>query len=251
MLGGVLVFRTDDFAATLGKFAAGYRALAAKGLPDALGIQQSFVNTPSGKAFSALFVWSSDDLDQGYHWLQQVAQLGDVIHNSVVPRSIQDWLDDSGAFVPKSAYGGDCTISIRNFTDEVVAAVGEHIAKMPDDPATLFSVHELRGKSASPRGDSVFGARIPHYVFEFIATSSSQDEASHAWRWATAFRDAVKAAAADNVMPFTYISLTPPSDADYSAIYGSSWARLVEIKKHYDPANVFRHAMPQFESARQ
>lgn len=235
----------------LGKFAAGYRDLVAKGLPDALGLQQSFVNTPSGKAFTALFVWSSDDLDWGYHWLQQVARLGEVVHNSVVPRSIQDWLDDSGAFVPKSAYGGDCTISIRAFTDEVIAAVGAHIAAMPTDPATLFSVHELRGTSASPRAGSVFGARTPHYVFEFIATSSSQGEARHAWKWATEFRDAVKEAARDNVADFTYISLTPPGEADCAAIYGPRWERLVEIKQRYDPENVFRHAMPQFGSVGQ
>jgi hypothetical protein len=246
VLGGVLVFKTEDVGATLSKFTASYQSLAVDGLPDALGIQQSFVNTPFGKVFSALFVWSSNDLDLGYVWLEKIKSLGDVIHESVVPRTIQEWLDDSGAFVPKSAYGGNCTVSIRSFTNEVIATVAEHIGRMPTDPATLFSAHQLRGKSASPRADSVFGARAPHYVFELIATSSTQEQAQVSWEWATNFRDAVRQTTADNVCPFTYISLTPPSDANYAAMYGPGWERLVELKNRYDPDNVFRYAMPQF-----
>ncbi|CAK7205385.1 hypothetical protein SEUCBS139899_008155 [Sporothrix eucalyptigena] len=246
ILGGVIVFKADDLGATLSKFTEGYQQLAVPDLPDALGIQQSFVNTPSGKMFTAVFVWSSDDLDLGYVWLDKIKSLGTVIHNSVVPTTIQAWLNDSGKFVPKTAYGGNCTVSVRSFTDEVVAVVAEHIAKMPTDSATLFSAHQLRGTSATPRADSVFGARTPHYVFEFIATSSTTEQTQASWAWATAFRDAVRQTRADNVCSFTYISLTPPSDANYASIYGPSWERLVKIKNQYDPDNVFRYSMPQF-----
>ncbi|KAH7126003.1 D-lactate dehydrogenase [Dactylonectria macrodidyma] len=246
VLGGVIVFKTDDLTATLNKFTDGYRILAAQGLPDALGLQQSIVNTPMGKVFAAIFMWSSSDFALGHHWLQQIENLGEVLSNSVIPTTIAKWLDDAGAYVPKTAYGGNCTLSIRNFTQEVITTVGEQISKMPDDPATLFSAHQLRGKSASPRIDSVFGSRTPHYVLEFIATSSSKDKAQEAWGWATGFREAMSNTTPSNILPGTYISLTPPNDANYPEIYGTSWERLVDIKKIYDPNNVFRHAMPQF-----
>ncbi|KAH7136849.1 D-lactate dehydrogenase [Dactylonectria estremocensis] len=246
VLGGVIVFKTDDPTVTLNKFAAGYQVLAAQGLPDVLGLQQSFVNTPIGKKFTVIFVWSSSDLALGRHWLHQIEKLGEVLSHSVIPTTITDWLHDSGAYVPKTAHGGNCTMSIRNFTPEVITTVGEQIFKMPGDPATLFSAHELRGKSASPHIASVFGSRTPHYVLEFIATSSSKDRALEAWEWATGFRDAVTKTTASNILPGTYISLTPPSDAKCSVIYGTSWEKLVDTKKTYDPNNVFKHAMPQF-----
>lgn len=241
-----MVFKADNFSRALERFSNGYDTLAAKGLPDALGIQRSFVNTPMGTVLCAVFVWSSDDLNLGRHWLHQIESLGEVVHNSVIPTTVKDWLDDSGAYVPKTAYGGNCTVSVTSFDDDVVKVVGEEIAKMPADPATLFSAHELRGRSALPRARSVFAARMPHYVFEFIATSSTPDMAREAWVWASGFRDAVRRHASHSVLPITYVALTPPSDANFPVIYGKQWQRLQEIKKMYDPNNVFCHAIPQF-----
>ncbi|KAJ4228266.1 hypothetical protein NW757_014144 [Fusarium falciforme] len=246
IIGGTIMYETDNTVMALSKFVAGYKPLAEEGLPDTLGIQPSFVNTPMGRMFVVAFVWSSDDLELGYNWLAQIEALGKVLHNSVKATTVKDWLDDAGSFLPRSAYGGSCTASVRQLTDEVNEVVDREIAKMPADPAVLFSAHELRGKSTAPRADSVFAARAPHYVLEFVATSSSQDMARQAQQWGNGFRHAVLQTASDNLLPLTYISLTPPKDADYPTIYGTHWERLVAIKKKYDPKNVFRHSMPQF-----
>lgn len=199
-----------------------------------------------GKLFAVLFAWSSDDLDSGLAWLRRVASLGDVLQNGVGPKTVRAWLDESGVFVPKSAYGRDCTVSVARLTDEAVSVIGEHVAGMPTDPATLFSMHELRGKSTVARADSVFAARTPHFVLEMIATSSSPEQASEAWAWATGFRKAVEGTEAGNLLGLTYITLTPPEDADLVKVYGAYWETLVRVKNVYDPRNVFRHALPQF-----
>jgi hypothetical protein len=250
VLGGVIVFKSGDIAATFKRAREGIASPALQDLPKALGLQQSFVNTPAGKCFTIGFLWSSDDLELGYQWLTKIEALGDVIHNSVVATTLKEFLDNSGSFIPTSAYGGNCTISVRKITDELVTVIADQISNMPVDAATLFSAHELRGQAASDAThDSVFGPRMPHFVLEFIATSSSPDLAQRAWQWATGFRDAVRKTEPENILPFTYICLSPPANADFPSMYGDDrWKELVRIKKQYDPENVFVHALPQFGS---
>ncbi|KAI1338660.1 D-lactate dehydrogenase [Xylariaceae sp. FL0016] len=248
VLNGVIVFKASDLQATLRKFTEGYRCLIQEGLPGELGIQQAIVNSPLGKAFVITFVWSSDDLATGQIWLEKIKQLGDDIAvDSVKQTTTPDFMKSATEVPPKTAYGGNCTISVREITDEILTLMGEHLARMPDDPATLFAIHQLRGASAKPRPGSVFGAREPHYMFEFIATTSSPERAEESWSWATAFRDALLTTDRSNLLESTYISLTPPADAHNPAIFGSSWQRLVDIKRRYDPQNVFSHALLQFE----
>ncbi|KAI1878353.1 uncharacterized protein JN550_000535 [Neoarthrinium moseri] len=247
VLGGVIVYKSQELSATLHMFSSGYKALAKNGLPKSLGIQQSVVNTPFGKALAVGFLWSSDDIETGRQWLDQVTPLGgEVALNTVKATTTPEWMAISTELPPKSAYGGNCTISVKEMTDEVVAVMAQEFAKMPDDPATLFSAHQLRGPSAAPRAGSVFSARTPHYVFEFIGTTSSPDRAQESWLWVTGFRDALRKTDPENLLETSYISLTPPAEARCSTIYGSQWQRLVELKNRYDPRNIFCYSLAQF-----
>ena len=207
---GMLVFDSTDMASIVKNFAAGCKEMTKRGLPAALGLQPSIVNTPMGKCYAVGFMWSSDDLDQGRKYLDEISSLGHVVHGGVGVTTIPEWLKANEAFIPKSAYGGVCTINLRELTDEVNDVVGREVAKMPDDPATLTSIHQLRGASSDVNNDSVYGARTPHYLFEFCATSSDPERAKAAWDWAVGFRDALRNTDPNNILTSTYICLTPP-----------------------------------------
>jgi hypothetical protein len=86
----------------------------------------------------------------------------------------------------------------------------------------------------------------PHYIIEFISTSSEASRAPEAWEWATGFREALKGADPQNVLPTTYILLTPPAEATLEMIYQEYRDRLVEVKERYDPKNAFKHVLPNF-----
>ena len=124
--------------------------------------------------------------------------------------------------------------------------MAQEIPKMPDDPATIFSTHQLRRPSAKTNDESVFGARTPHYLFDLVSISSDAGRARISWDWAKNFRDALQSSDPQNVLPTTYICLTHPAEASLEMIYQENRDKLVEIKKRYDPDNVFRHALPQF-----
>jgi len=242
----MLLFNSKEMTSTIGKFATGYASLLESGVSGALGIQQNILNTPMGKCFAVGFMWSSSDLTEGHRLLDEIASLGQVLHNSVVETTIPEWLNGIAKFAPKAAYGRNCTISLRRLTDEVNSVIGEHVAKMPEDRSTLLSILQLRGPSEAASAESVFGAREAHYCLEFIATSSEPARTQEVWEWAVGFRDALRKTDEQNILASTYISLTPPAEANSSGIYGDNWEALVKVKRQYDPQNVFRHALPQF-----
>lgn len=246
ILGGMIVFNSKDMASTIQNFTAGYDAFIAKGIPAALGIQQNVLNTPMGKCFTVGFMWSSGDLDEGRKNLDQIASLGQVLFNGVKETTVPEWLETIAKFVPQHAYGRDCTISLRKLTEEVTTIIGREIAQMPEDRATLLSIHQMRGPSEAAQTNSVFGSRTAHYCIEFIATASEQEKTQAGWDWAVRFRGALRETDQQNILTSTYISLTPPEEANSAVIYGDNWDNMVEIKKEYDPKNVFKHALPKF-----
>jgi Berberine and berberine like len=242
----MVVFNSKEMTSTIQNFTAGYEALVEKELPAALGIQQNVLNTPMGKCFAIGFMWSSPDLDAGRRYLDQIASFGQVVFNGVKETTIPEWMEGIATFAPKVAYGRNCTVSLHKLTAEAITVIGREIASMPEDRSTLLSIHQLRGPSEAANAKSVFGARTAHYCLEFIATSSEPERTQAVWDWAVRFRDAVRKTDAQNILTSTYISLTPPTEASAPAIYGDNWEKLLEIKRHYDPKNVFKHALPKF-----
>lgn len=242
----MIVFHSKDMTSTIQTFTAGYDALAKEGLPAGLGIQQNVLNTPMGKCFAVGFMWSSPNLDAGRKILDQIASFGTVLFNGVKETTIPEWMETIATFVPKVAYGRNCTISLRKLTDEVNTIIGREIAGMPEDRATLLSIHQMRGPSEGAQPNSVFGAREAHYCVEFIATVTEAARTEEVWDWAVGFRDALRKTDGQNILTSTYISLTPPAEVSSAAIYGENWEKMVEIKREFDPKNVFKYALPKF-----
>jgi len=244
----MVIFDSKDMAATIRNFMASYDSLATQGLHPALGIQRHVLNTPLGKCFAIGYLWSSPDLDTGRKYLDQICSFGQTLHMGVQEMTIPEWMDQTATFAPKLAYGRNCTISIRQLTEEVAEVISREVAKMPNDRSTLFLIHQLVGPSEIKDERSVFGARMAHYCLEFIATASRQERVKEVWEWAVTFRDAVRNTDERNILTSTYISMTPPTESCSIAIYGENWERLLEIKRQYDPMNIFKHALPQFPS---
>ncbi|KAK4495032.1 hypothetical protein PRZ48_013359 [Zasmidium cellare] len=254
-LAGAILYESSNLTKTISDFYSGYQALDQAGnLPSPLGIQSSVANIPGmGKLFLVGFLWSSPDFDQGWRVLDQLKSLATAIHVDVKEQTIPEWQAATDALVPHATYGRDTSVNIHSFTSDVLDVVGKHVTQMPEDHATLFSIHELRAKSYSCSdsltSSSVFPNRTPHLVLELIASSSTPEGTKVAWDWASAFkRELEEVARKENVLlERSYVSLTPPEIVDFGVVYGDQWGVLKSLKKKYDPGNVFDGAMVKFK----
>jgi hypothetical protein len=112
-------------------------------------------------------------------------------------------------------------------------------------PGCAIFTHEFKGAAARvPAKATAFGLRRDHVLVEMPASfadrSDPLEEERHR-RWIQATRQAFDAMA----LPGGYPKLLAASDAERAAkSYGGNAGRLAKVKRHYDPDNVFRSAIP-------
>ncbi|KAJ5818196.1 hypothetical protein N7474_003787 [Penicillium riverlandense] len=254
LLAGTIIYDSTDISKTFVDFNAAYgKILDSEGLPPQLTIQQIAVNAPPGRCFGVIFVWSGSDIDEGQRWSAKVAGLAPLLMNTVALTTIPEWFGHNGALVPADVFGSSATHNISRILPAVAETIGRNLERMPTDPATMFSIHQLRGPSAAPQDhSSVFVTREPHYMLEILGyvTEERRKEESEAWALQTAKE--IEEADPDNVLPTTYLSVyssarAGTSDAVLKKAYGSNVEMLRSLKSRFDPDNVFRLAVPAME----
>lgn len=240
----MILFDSTDIIRTFKQVSKGLGAMAARRLPDRLGIQPIVVNSPAGRVLGVEVLWSSPDHETGRLYVDEIAALANPIRTSIVETTVPEWMQASTAVVSPQAYGTSRTVSVRNLTEEVADIIARIIAKMPTDRATAFSIHGLRGSSALPNAESVFGAREPHFVLELIATASDLASAETSQAWAVKFRDKLLRSAYENILSGSWVPLTPTDEISLLKTYGPHCETLLELKRKHDLRNVFKLSVP-------
>jgi hypothetical protein len=244
----MIIYDSTDIVVTAQNFNSSYQKLSTEGLPPALSAQQLVMNSPHGKVFACAFIWGSDDFETGQVYLAKIAALGKVVMNNVGPNTVAGYLQFLKPLVPPNAYGSIETISIRELNPEAIAVITRNIEKMPSINGACFIMHELRGPSAAPTSESIFGAREPHMVLEIIKTVVEQTDLKWTEDWADTFISELRKMDPGNILPSTYISITPPGSNSFENIFGSNYETLLEMKRKHDPQGVFDLAQPEVNS---
>jgi FAD/FMN-containing dehydrogenase len=112
-------------------------------------------------------------------------------------------------------------------------------------PGCAIFTHEFKGAASRvPAEATAFGLRRDHVLVEILATFVDRsDKLEEQWyrQWA---KDTLRAFDA-MALPGGYPNLLAGGDPDRAAkSYGPNAERLIRAKRHYDPDNVFRSAIP-------
>jgi hypothetical protein len=91
-----------------------------------------------------------------------------------------------------------------------------------------------------PADATAFGLRREHLVVEILACFADEAAPGAHRQWVRATRRGFEAAA----LPGAYPNFLAPGDERAGKSYGANAARLLAAKRHYDPENVFRSAIP-------
>jgi FAD/FMN-containing dehydrogenase len=219
-----------------------------RGLPDDLTTLVNLTTAPPapflpehvhGKPVIAVVAVHAGDPEHGEALVQPLRDLGDPVADLIgrmpytAMQSLLDGLWTPGAHnYMRSAY-------VEELDDEAVAALVASHAAVPS-PGSEIHLHHFGGAVARAGDDhAAFGDRSAQFVLNVIARSPGAEgfEVNVAWARQTA------GALAPVSRPGAYVNYMGDADDErLRASYGrATYERLVELKRRYDPHNVFRH----------
>jgi hypothetical protein len=126
---------------------------------------------------------------------------------------------------------------LRELTDAAIQAIVEYAESAPT-PETQVVVEHMHGAASRvPSADTAFGLRRVHYSINIMPAWSDPALSEACIAWAKGFAARMEEFGAFD----TYVNyLSDEGAAAVRASYGPNYDRLAQIKKQYDPNNIFR-----------
>jgi len=239
VLSGMLVYPFSEAKSVV----EGCIDLAAS-MPEDLTVQLGFVVGPDGAPVVLVVPTWCGPPGQGDAQVAPLLKLGTVLDNTL------DAVRYGASLATFDAYivNGQRTLmetcwlpaldsrSIDVFIEAMETAVS---------PGCAVFTHEFRGAASRvAQQATAFSLRRHHLLVEILATfvdRSDRSEEQRHQRWARATLAAFNAMA----LPGGYPNMLARSDAERATkSFGRNAERLIKAKRHYDPDNVFRSAIP-------
>ncbi|WP_024518003.1 FAD-binding oxidoreductase [Bradyrhizobium sp. Tv2a-2] len=211
--------------------------------PDELSVQIVAIADPSGTLVAMVIpIWSGLP-EQAERALEPFQRLGTLLAGKVERTSYGALLSVFDPFVVNGLRVVVETCSVPSLDLDTIDMI-IHGMETAVSPGCAIITHEFRG-AASRVSDSetAFGLRRDHVMLEMLATcpahADGMDEVLHR-SWARRTRQTFTMA-----LPGGYPNFLGPNDLERARqSYGQNAARLIEIKRRYDPDNVFASAIP-------
>jgi hypothetical protein len=234
---GLLLFGLEQAATVL----RGYRELIAEA-PDELTVMSGFLSGPDGRPLLLLFrAWSGEPAP-GEREITRFEQLGNPVMTQVAPMPYSHALGAFDAQVVNGRHHAIRTRWLAELTDDA-AAILIDAARSVSSSSSAIALHHLHGAAArvAPTA-TAFALRREHLLVEIIAAwepGEAGESARHV-SWA----DTVCEALAPAALPGGYPNLLGPDDVEQLVLaYGANTGRLRELKRRYDPDDVFASAI--------
>ncbi|MCA1453131.1 FAD-binding oxidoreductase [Bradyrhizobium sp. BRP22] len=240
---GMLVYSFSEARAVLERCSA----LMASA-PDELTVQHTLIADPSGAVVVLVIPTWSGRPEEGEARLQPFAKLGTLLAGGIERQSYAALL---GMFDPYIVNGlqtvmDSCWLPAldRDAIDVFIHAMENTVS-----PGCAIITHEFRGAASRvAKNATAFGLRRDHLLVEILASfpdrSDASDEPRHR-HWARTTRERFVSA-----LPGGYPNFLARDELDRAGqSYGGNAGRLIEIKRRYDPDNVFASAIPLPRSA--
>jgi FAD/FMN-containing dehydrogenase len=219
----------------------------AKGAPEEMNVLGAFGTVPAselfpksihGEKFLALAGPYVGSPEEGERALQPLREFGTPLADFSGPMPYVEmqkfWDEDypSGRrYYWKSLY-------LKHLNDDVIDAVMEHAGTCPS-PLSTIDVWLLGGAIGRPGHDTAFTNRDAPYM---LGLESNWDDAKHDERnisWArSVWKDMQRFSTGGLYVNFP--GFEEGGESYQRSAYGDNWERLREVKRRYDPTNLFR-----------
>ncbi len=233
--GGISVY-ADNQIANLLKF---YRHKMTD-ISDELSILTVIRHVPdqSGTLCAAMFVCHCGEESAAELAVGELKDFGDPIKDGLGPISYCELNTLVDASFPRLALNYWKSSYVRELTDEVIQCLVEQFRLCPSDMSRIIIDH-FHGEAIKPSAQSTaFPNRAEGYYILIISQWREESENQKNIEWARLTYDALSPYMEAGVYS-NYMS-DDESETRVLASFGDNYSRLQEIKKKFDPDNIFR-----------
>lgn len=189
-----------------------------------------------GQEVAVLAVFYSGDMAEGANQIKTLRHFGDALGEHIGPQPYVQWQQ---AFDPLLTPGARNYWKSHNFTqltDRALDTVVEYAGTLPSPQCEIFIGLVAGAANRIPATATAYSARDARFVINVHGRWESASEDERCISWSRAFFKA----AAPYASGGAYVNFMTEDEAGrVSAAYGSNYTRLLEIKRRYDPENVF------------
>jgi hypothetical protein len=177
------------------------------------------------------------DIEAGEKATAKLRSIGKPIADVVGPHPFTGWQQ---AFDPLLAPGARNYWKSHDFMELSDATIGiliDAVRKLPGPECEIFVGHVGGAAGRVAVDATAFPQRSSHFVMNVHARWREPEMDRECIGWARQLFEAAKPHAAGTA----YINFMPEDEVDrVEAAYGGNYRRLAEIKRQYDPQNLFR-----------
>jgi FAD/FMN-containing dehydrogenase len=216
-----------------------YREVTSGDLPDDMTVGFALVHAPDGSGLKicANVVCHSGEPDRAEKDVQPLRTAGTAVLDAVqqMPYPLMNTLLDDG--FPKGARNYWKSAFFKELGDEAFDVMADALQRSPSTMTGMVIEHFHGAVTRISPTDTAFPHREPGYNLVMAAQwlDPADDAANIAWARETF------GALSPYMADARYVNYLDADDSDrVRTAYGANWERLVELKRRYDPDNLFR-----------
>lgn len=182
------------------------------------------------------FVWLGDP-EEGEKLLQPIRDFGETIGDGSGVKPWTAWQSAFDGLVSHGARNYWKSHHLKDLSDENIEVITRFAARMPSEECEVFIPHMEGAPSRIEPTATAFPHRYTPFVLNLHTRWQDKSDDDRCIAWARDFHDATR--------PFSkgvYVNfLSEEGDARVKEAYTEEvWTRLVEVKRKWDPDNIFR-----------
>jgi FAD/FMN-containing dehydrogenase len=234
VLGGLVIHPLDQ-ARDLLRF---YRDFCAK-LPDEAEAYAGLLTSPEGQPVAALILGYNGPLGEGEKALAPARRFGRPVADLVGPMPYgvrQTMLDEPNARHGLHRYWRSAFT--ERLSDELIDGVVDGAGRFTSPMSALIFFYMHGAATRVPSTETAFAARRPTWDFDAIGQWTDHAESAKHTAWVRELWGRLE----PHLEGSAYVNHLAEDDRPEKvrASYGENYRRLRELKKVYDPANLFR-----------
>ena len=207
--------------------------------PDELTLFAGLLHAPDGSGHKVgAMVCFHPDAEDGMRALQPVKAFGSPIMDVVGPMPYEALNTRLDSGFPHGALNYWKSSFLTTLSDEAIASMISLFSECPAPMGSVLLEHFHGSVTRVPSAATAFPHRTPGYNLVIIAQWTDPAQTGACTAWARKVYDTMRPFMA----PGRYVNYLgdDESSSAVAAAYGSTYDRLRQIKKRYDPNNVFR-----------